>query len=243
MAIAASACGRVAFDARSDGTTVDTTAPDVAASDLVAHFPLEGGETMIVDQVSGLIGTCRGTCPAVALTPSPNGGSATAFDGVDHCYVVADDPMLRPATFTIAVWARHDAVRNDSMIGKVLGPLALEGNSFQLETGDGGVWPADAAVFSTGSGTNEFLVQLGLLPAAGVWHHYAGTFDGSQKQLYVDGMLVGTSAGTVGYDSGELTIGCDKNLLDQQYWDGDLDDVRIYRRALTGAEITDLASP
>jgi hypothetical protein len=247
IALATSACGRIAFDARSDATAGDvpTDAADGSSADpdLVVHFPLEGGTPMITDVVGGLEGSCATTCPTSAATSSPLGGTATEFDGIADCYVVADDLVLRQSAFTLALWARHDVTRNDSMIGKLRGPVAMEGNSFQLETGDGGVWPADAVVFASGTGINEFLVQLDPIPALTTWHHVAATFDGVTKRLYIDGVASGQASGAIDYDNGAMTIGCDQNAADQQYWDGDLDDVRIYRRVLTAAEILELATP
>jgi len=235
------ACGRLAFDPRSDATpsSRDGSVDSAIDPDLVVHFPLEG--VLESDLASGLSATCAGSgCPV----PTPGiAGMALAFDGANDCVRVNDNAVLRPPTFTISVWARHDITRNDSLIAKLVGSVALEGNSFQFEVGDGGVWPADAAVFSTGTGTNEFLVQSDAPPAQGQWHHYAGTFDGTTKRLYVDGSLRDTAVGTVAYDGGVLTIGCDTNSIDQQYWDGDIDDVRIYRRALSAEEIADLATP
>jgi hypothetical protein len=68
--------------------------------------------------------------------------------------------------------------------------------------------------------------------AAGTWYHIAGTFDGTSFKIYVNGNLenVVNHPGTHGDASG-LLIGC---RTDQRnYFDGKIDDVRLYDTALT----------
>lgn len=75
------------------------------------------------------------------------------------------------------------------------------------------------------------------------WTHVAGTFDGDSVNLYINGVLVntllfsGTLASSTNYD---LKIG---KLSDNQpgqlrYWTGNIDEARVWNRALTSAEIS-----
>ena len=79
---------------------------------------------------------------------------------------------------------------------------------------------------------------------ANTWSHLAATYDGATMRLYVNGTQVASRAQT-GIDSdlhGALTIGGDS--LYGQYFAGLIDEVRIYNRALTVAEIqTDMVNP
>ena len=84
----------------------------------------------------------------------------------------------------------------------------------------------------------------------GEWHHLAATYDGSRMRLYVDGAqvrsenapgIVTTSTSTA------LPIGIGAQPQTPTRWrngiPGALDDVRLYRRALSAAEIQALANP
>ena len=69
------------------------------------------------------------------------------------------------------------------------------------------------------------------------WSHLSIVFDGSQARFYVNGTLVATVslAATLTARSGSLRLGADINT--QQFFKGSLDEVRVYNRALSAAEI------
>ena len=76
------------------------------------------------------------------------------------------------------------------------------------------------------------------------WAHLAGTYDGQYLRLYVDGTQVDMQpqTGPIPISSGKLRLG--GNTVWGEYLNGYLDDVRIYARALTPAEIAaDAKSP
>jgi len=63
------------------------------------------------------------------------------------------------------------------------------------------------------------------------WHHYALTYDGSNQKLYIDGILATTTSktGSINANSTNLRIG--------EYFNGFIDEVHIYNRALSAGEI------
>ena len=70
------------------------------------------------------------------------------------------------------------------------------------------------------------------------WKYLAGTFDGSTFRFYVDGALVGTGNGTLDTPNSEpLKIGHSGNCSLSSLWQGFIDEVRIYNRALSDEEI------
>lgn len=71
-----------------------------------------------------------------------------------------------------------------------------------------------------------------------VWHHVAFTYDGAKMRLYTDGVLVATEAQSTGagWGEGSLSIGCNP-LYEPGYYEGLIDEVRIYNRALGAGEV------
>ena len=65
-----------------------------------------------------------------------------------------------------------------------------------------------------------------------VWSHLAVTYDGTTVRLYVNGGIADTStyAGSIPASTGPLRLG--GNAIWQEWFRGDLDDVRVYNRAL-----------
>lgn len=83
-------------------------------------------------------------------------------------------------------------------------------------------------------------------PSVGTWHFYAITFDGSKAYYYFDGIKQGSGSSLTGAsDTQNLCIGsyfqCNINGAGiTQIWNGSLDDVSIYNRALSAAEVKQL---
>jgi hypothetical protein len=77
-----------------------------------------------------------------------------------------------------------------------------------------------------------------------VWSHVATTWDGTTLRLYVNGAQVGSRAvaGTLSTTSDPLRIGGDATW--GEYFAGTIDEVRVYNRALSAAEIqSDMNTP
>ena len=69
------------------------------------------------------------------------------------------------------------------------------------------------------------------------WTHLAVTYDASVLRLYVNGAASGTAvvAGTIPASTGVLRIG--GNSVWAEWFAGQIDEVRVYNRALTQSEI------
>lgn len=92
-----------------------------------------------------------------------------------------------------------------------------------------------------GTSTQETSCYWGAMPA-GRWVHLAGTYDGAQLRLYVDGVEVCNQplSGNIPIDGNPVTIGAEENGPDHDpvgEFNGRIDDVRLYRRVLSASEI------
>lgn len=74
-------------------------------------------------------------------------------------------------------------------------------------------------------------------PPLNAWTHLAFTYDGATEKLYVNGVLVASRAqtGAISAANGVLHIGGDS--VWGEHFQGLIDEVRIYNRALSAAEI------
>ncbi len=78
-------------------------------------------------------------------------------------------------------------------------------------------------------------------PFDGNWHHIAGTYNGTAMVLYFDGAKQTICANTygIGYTAEPLNFGKWRDG-DTGYFDGDLDEIRLYNRTLTAQEIREI---
>jgi hypothetical protein len=74
----------------------------------------------------------------------------------------------------------------------------------------------------------------------GKWHHVAGTFDGKQLNLYVDGKQVGSKA-IVGKLNTQSTQPMKIGSFRDEPFHGDLNDIRLYRSGLSKVQIKSIA--
>lgn len=236
-------CGRLRFEpVARDGRALDVAeVPDAGIAGLVSWFRFEdtSGDTF-VDSIGGELGTCSGTSCPIA-TPG-HLGQGYLFDGVDDCISVPDDGRFALPELTVAVWARQDAFpQYASQIAKRVDIGATVLDSWQIED-----IPTGQLFFtSTDSGmSNAQILSANNTLIAGVWQHLAVSWDGTTQRMYVAGAPVGAGslAGPPVYDSHAMTLGCDDDGGIAEPFPGALDEIQIYDRALTDAEVAELAA-
>lgn len=88
------------------------------------------------------------------------------------------------------------------------------------------------------SGYGDDLVANFTLPV-NTWSHLCGTYDGSTARLYVNGRLLASGSKLYTTGSNYLYIAVQSTLA--QYFNGKIDDVRIYNSALSATQIREIA--
>ena len=93
-------------------------------------------------------------------------------------------------------------------------------------------------------GNADQVLYGGTRLTANTWVHLAATYDGTTQRLFVNGAQVASRAqtGSLTVSTGAVRIG--GNQVFGEYFQGRIDDLRIYNRALSAAEITtDMNTP
>jgi hypothetical protein len=153
------------------------------------------------------------------------------FDGVDDLVTVAANAALSPTTgMTVEAWVYPTALANWSTIAMKEGTSDL---SYALYASD--VSSRPQSVINTGAGPLVTTCASPLEPR--VWSHVATTFDGATHRLFVNGVQVfsAAAAGTLSQTAGPFRIG--GNALLGEPFNGAIDDMRVYNRALSATEI------
>lgn len=209
---------------------------------LLAHYPLDGNATDTSGNANH--GTLYGTVTSTT-DRFGNSNGAFYFNGTTSYIQVPDSQTLRPSTsFSIACWEKNDATsfRYARIVTKEKN-TGYSGANYQIITGVTGETPeASQQPLLTMYTTERYgLPSPGAnMVSNGEWHHICGTWDGSTARLYYDGVLVGMTAfgGAMVYDSRPLMIG--HSIAYNTFFHGKIDDVRLYNRALSSAEVSQL---
>jgi len=204
---------------------------DTVGKDLAGHWKLDedSGTTASDYSSHGNDGTLTNMDPATDWVPGQIDG-ALEFDGGTEYVLVPHDPSLsRTNQLTVAAWIyKGSTVGYDSVLSK-----GTSGNdqNYWFGTDDDKI----AFGFYHG-GFEEFKFDPDLQIAT--WYHIAATYNIAKERVrvYLDGAEVDNWATnkTLDTNTEDLYIGRSQH---GEYWDGKLDDVRIYNRVLDPAEI------
>ena len=210
-------------------------APGDLETDLVAHWEFEG-------DCHDSAGTNHGTAQGDAkISNDDQRGSVMEFDGTGDYVEIPNSPSLNITDdqITLAVWTWHDDVTGPSeiVISKGVDNAVHKSPYFAygLHTRTNGqprFWITRGGTAANAPGSSN------LKP--GQWYHVAGVYDGAQMKTYLNGALVGSSKVTgnlTGYDT-VLRLGNNGGLTEPM--GGMLDDIRIYKRTLSEAELYDV---
>ena len=108
-----------------------------------------------------------------------------------------------------------------------------------------GTWDGDGPMIWTHHVTGRYMLTLGngeyldsgRLPVVGQWQHVGATYDGAVARFYIDGVEVANRAFTGDASTSNVwRIGAFRSTP-TGYFDGLIDNVRIYSRALPAAEL------
>ena len=220
-------------------TTTSTGGIEVDPS-LIAWWRLDGDPADGAEDSTpnGLDGTCL-VCPTSIVGVLDQG---FRFTGAEVITIDDPDPFVSE-TFTITAWIRVTGV----------GPPTSYHHIVTKPVGVGTRNSWEMFVSNSTTVRLQFLVSnptqasgaTTTLPALDAWVHVGGAYDGTTIRLYVDGELRSEVAGPtngVGWDDHAAVIGGDSdNEKLSGTFIGDIDDIRVYARALDDTEVASLA--
>jgi hypothetical protein len=225
------ACGRVGFDDATRDASLDPT--------LVMHFTFDDAPGAAIANAAqpGRPGHCAMACPALVAGKY---GNAYRFSGSG--VAVPDGADLRLTTGTLALWVRVDELPGAGGFAFFAGKPYRNGdaNSWEMFLSNSDV---DGIQIAGGgdSVTNMYAGKIWNIPQ-GTWVHVAYTWTATDGRLYLDHVLANSDEGLLPvFDDHDLVIGIDLNANAYDHGlVGAIDDVRVYTRVLSPAEIATL---
>ena len=169
-------------------------------------------------------GACSGTsCPIWNSSGKYSG--AFDFDGIDDYILNGNNPVLDQnfTQLSLAFWMYADSTTGPDagLVGK---GTQIYGTTYHPDAVGGHVF------FYINNGGNN----VNTLVSSGAWHHVAGTFNGTDMSLYVDGELKAVKASS----SPSTEIGSQFTLgSSASFFNGSIDEVRMWNRGLSTDEV------
>jgi len=207
-----------------------------AAVNLVAAYNFdEGSGTVLIDRSGN---GNQGTLINGPVWSTGKYGGALTFDGANYIVTINDANSLHlTSAMTLEAWVKSTTTSSGwrtVVLKEIPGDLvyALYGNS--------GTNQPSVQITTTTTADTRGTTQL----PVNTWVHMAATYDGATLKLYLNGALVSSKAasGSLRASTNPLRIG--GNLIWGEYFNGQIDDVRIYNGVLTQAQIqTDSNTP
>jgi len=201
-----------------DSTTVNLT------KGLVAYYTFDGN----ANDKSG--NNHHGIVHGATLTTDRFGNinNAYIFNGVDTYIDLANTDTLNMLSgFTLATWVNFTASNEGSIVSKHVNyyyngfTMSAYNCNANLTTDNSHYYIATTETYNDGN-----------------WHLFTGVYNGTTLSIYVDGIfkVSGNASYTTGNDI-NIRIGADSEL---SFFNGIIDDVRIWKRALNKNEVLSL---
>ncbi|QKJ63384.1 LamG-like jellyroll fold domain-containing protein [Flavobacterium sp. M31R6] len=191
---------------------------------------------------------CLLFCFVYCLNLNAQSGKVLNLNGVNTYMSVADHPDLdfgASQSKTVTCWIKTSTTTGTPRIfAKRAGS---SGNGYEFWTGNG----SNAGKFAmnmSGTGTPNNISTAGYSPtsvADGNWHHVALVLDASSTRTlygYLDGVLVNTGktfTSTTSDFSNALSfiVGATSDAVNSYKWAGQIDNIRIWNKAMTATEL------
>jgi glucose/arabinose dehydrogenase/PKD repeat protein len=217
----------VTVPATDQTVTATFTAPQ--PGNPVAAYNFDAGSGTTLPDVTGR--GHPGTLTGPTWTTAGKSGGALSFDGVNDSVRIADaNDLDLTSAMTLEAWVRPTALGN---IWRTVIFKEQPGHmTYALYGSTSNGRPSGQAYV----GGERDARATAALPTA-TWSHLATTYDGANLRLYVNGTQAATLAvnGAMAVSTGALKLG--GNGIWGEWFAGQIDDVRVYNRALSATEI------
>ena len=215
-------------------TTVIDTSGDTITNGLVGYWPMDDGSGSTAADISG---GSDGSISGATWTTGKY-GSGLNFDGTNDFVSCGSGSTLRPSTtLSVSAWVRPDRFAYYEGIAGTIHDTGSTESGYLIMTNTSSRFGAGAC----GSGDSTITYLNAGTYSAGSWYHVMLTNDGSTSRLYVNGTQVTSVGESTPMDytpASVFEIGRYSDDNETHYFDGIIDEVAVWDRALTQMEVT-----
>lgn len=168
----------------------------------------------------------------------PGGNIALDFDGSNDM-LYTNTYSSATNSLTLEAWIYPRATNYKRIISNYDGTTFS--GQFSLDTYNATNNGRGLRFFVIGGASVTHSVTIANVLTLNTWNHVASTFDNGVMRLFVNGTAVATSTApftSIPANGNEITIGEDPSIVVSEYFNGMMDDIRIWTTARTASEIS-----
>ncbi len=176
---------------------------------------------------NGNTGTYQGGSTLGAGGLVGDGTAAVSLDGVDDRVLANDTASLSPTSaVTVEAWVRATSFASTPRDYRT---IVIKANSYWLRVdNEGGIQRPHFYIRDSG---NYYAATGNVALSTGTTYHLVGTYDGTTIRIYVNGIAQGSNAHTGPIVDSTIPLVIGGN------WNGVVDEVAVYRSALSGSAV------
>ncbi len=188
-------------------------------------------------------GQFKGSVAVAVAGPRPSdfpgfeaGNTAARFNGSNATVDISYAPSFNPAgPLSVECWVKPGLLNTRQCPVSSINFSGNNRSGYLLYQSELNVFE-----FRVGNSTGYVATVAAGTVQPGIWHHLVGVYDGATASLYVNGVLVGTLATSGAFQPNTVSpfrIGATGNGTGSAFFNGDIDEVAMFARALSASEI------
>jgi hypothetical protein len=198
------------------------------------------GTTTLTDLAGSNNGTLTNMDAATDWVADTGAGGVRAldFDGAND-HVIAGLPVSA-FPFSMSCWVKYTSTASQGFVGISSSSNNLIYHLLQAASNSAGT---SSSLNARSASVGSDYITGSTVTNNGAWHNIVGIWtSATSRSLYIDGSLAGTSSVSRPFEAGlnQVTIGILRTVSPTWYFNGRMDDIRIWDQSLDATDVSDL---
>ncbi|MHB1484855.1 MAG: LamG domain-containing protein [Saccharofermentanales bacterium] len=222
----------------------DNSLDSTGVQSLYNSYPPYISEWKFEDNIKDTTGINNGAINGGSDWTTGKSGDAIKLFGINGVVNIADSTTLdNMSEMTISTWVKVSALPTSGKLYTIIGKEDVNSGAYRIMVSPDGTGHVAIATANNGWYTTGTTASWTTRMQINTWYHIVATYDGTRVRIYINGDLEGTGvqaiSGNIVRYAQPLRIGY-PTYSNVDYFNGIVDEVRIYSKALDSTEVDTL---